>query len=449
MGVLCNQWGHPGSDSLSSRRIEQGLRSKQMIHTRVLDCGLTVLIEPVMSVESCSIHWLLPGGNAYETPDRIGLSTLLSEMLLRGAAGRDSRQLSEEMDRIGLERDCGISQRHAWLVGSSLGKHLESSLALFTDVIRTPELPKNSLEACKSLAIQSIESLEDEPQHEVMLHVRRRHHPPPFNRSSYGYLNVIQDASIEELQEAWKRGFVPGGSLLGLAGNVDPDAITSHLNTLLSGWTGDREEPQADGAARGGKGHLKRESSQLHIGMGWEGPASKDDNSMLERLAIRVLGGSTSGRLFTEVRQRRSLCYSVSASYRGLRDGGVTSLYAGTTPDRAEETLEVCEREIDRMQDGVTDEELSRAKIGLKGSTVFGGERMPARAAALVGDQYSIGTTRSMEDRLKEIEEVDRVRLNAYLANRPSSDRSIVLVGPEAPHEGFEPEEPLCGRPEG
>ncbi|MDG2423315.1 MAG: pitrilysin family protein [Phycisphaerales bacterium] len=415
-----------------------------MIHTRVLDCGLTVLVEPITSVESCSIHWLTPAGTAYDPVERMGISTILSEMLLRGAGGRDSRQLSEDMDRIGLERDSGISQRHAWLVGSALGKHLETSLALFTDVIRAAELPEASLGACQSLAEQSIESLEDEPQHEVMLHVRRRHNRAPFNRSNYGYLDVIQNLSMQEVRSAWQQGFVPGGSLLGLAGNVDPDAVIRRLEGLLAGWSGSRKEPEAIEDAKGGKGHLMRESAQLHLGMGWAGPGSEHEDSILERLAVRILGGSSSGRLFTEVRQRRSLCYSVSAAYRGRREEGVVSLYAGTTPERAAETLAICEQEIDRMQEGVDQEEFDRAKVGLRGSTVFGGERMPARAAALVNDQYTLGEARSMEERLAEIDQVDLDQLNAYLSRRTPSDRTIVAVGPEPPGEGFEAEEPLC-----
>ncbi|MEE2906612.1 MAG: pitrilysin family protein [Planctomycetota bacterium] len=417
-----------------------------MIHTRILDCGLTVLVEPIASVESCSIHWLVPAGTAYDPADRTGISTVLAELLLRGAGGRDSRRLSDDMDRIGLERDCGISQTHGWLVGSVLGNHLETSLALFTDVIRSPELPSEAVPACQSLVEQSIESLEDEPQHEVMLHVRRRHHCPPFNRSNYGFLDVIQSVSSEELRHAWKAGFVPEGSLLGLAGNVDPDTVSKRLEVLLSGWSGSRKEPEPQGVSQGGKGHLSRESSQLHLGMGWSGPIARDEDSILERLAVRILGGSTSGRLFTEVRQRRSLCYSVSAAYRARRDEGVVSLYAGTTPDRAAETLAVCEQEIDRLQEGVDEDELVRAKVGMKGTTVFGGERTQARAAALVSDQFALGEARSMPDRLKEIEEVDRDRLNAYLAARTKPERTIVAVGPEAPGDGFEAESPLCRR---
>ncbi len=418
-----------------------------MIQTHTLDCGLTVLLEPVDSVASCSINWLVPSGTSHEKADRTGVSTVLSELLLRGAGSRDSRQLSEDMDRIGLERNCGVSESHAWLVGTVLGQHLETALNLLSDVIRKPNLPKESISACQSLSLQAIESLEDDAQQEVMLHVRRRHNPEPFNRTGYGHVDVIESITEQELRNAWAVGFIPKGSILGLAGKFDSEKVIQSLETLLSGWSGSREEPVRSDKRQGGRGYVERDSSQVHIGMAWEGPAAEDSNSALERLATRILGGSTSGRLFTEVRQRRSLCYSVNAGYRARKGEGIISLYAGTTPERASETLEVCEQEIDRLHQGVESEELVRAKVGMRGSTVFGGERMPARAASLVGDFYSTGRARTMQERLVEIEKVDCDTLNTYLSSFSPRPRTVVSVGAEPLGEGFEPESPLCNGP--
>ena len=415
-----------------------------MIETRTLDCGLTLLVEPISSVASCSIHWLVPAGNAYENSDRIGVSTVLSEMLFRGAGSRDSRKLSDDMDKLGLERDGGVSGPHAWLMGTVLAQYLDPALELLTDVICDPSLPSEALTACQSLSQQAIESLEDEPQQEVMLHVRRRHRAEPFNRSGYGYSSVIESVSIEELTDFWKAGFVPENSFIGLAGAIEVDSVVKRLDALLSGWSGSRPEPEVIEPAIGGRGHLLRDSSQVHLGMGWNAPPAGHEDAILERIATRILGGSTSGRLFTEVRQRRSLCYSVSATYRARRDEGLVSLYAGTTPERAAETLEVCGQEIERMSHGVEQEEFARAMIGLRGGTVFNGERTQARAAALVGDQYSLGRVRTMEDRLEELDAITLERLNDYLARRVSPVPTVVTVGPEPIGPDFEEETPLC-----
>ena len=416
----------------------------EMIHLRTFDNGLTLIIEPISSVASCSMQWLVPAGTSHEPDSRVGITSVLAEMLFRGAGKRDSRTLSDDMDRIGLGRDCGVSGPHSWFMGTVLGNFIEPAMELASDILLRPALPAEGLEASRSLCQQAIDSLEDEPQQEAMLYVQRRHRPVPFNRSSYGMMDVVQSVTREELAAFCQMHFVPEGSILGLAGDVDPDAVTTLVERLVSSWSGSCPEPVAQGSPLAGKGHVQRESAQVHVAMAWEAPPAGSKTAILERLATRILGGATSGRLFTEVRQRRSLCYSVSATYRARRDVGEISLYAGTTPERASETLDVCLTEIDRMQEGISEEEFDRAMVGLRGSTVFNGERTQARAAALVGDFYALGRVRSMEDRLEELANVSLEDVNAYLRDRARPEPTIVTVGREALAADFETEPPLC-----
>jgi predicted Zn-dependent peptidase len=152
---------------------------------------------------------------------------------------------------------------------------------------------------------------------------------------------------------------------------------------------------------------------------------------MLERLATAVLSGSTSGRLFTEVRQKRSLCYSVGASYRAGRDRGYVALYAGTTPERAHETLDVCRAEIDRLfgSGDITPEEFRRAVIGLKSHLVMQGESTPARAAALGRDHFRLGHARSLEEIADAADAIGLDELNAYVAGRAVGACTVVSIG--------------------
>ena len=148
-----------------------------------------------------------------------------------------------------------------------------------------------------------------------------------------------------------------------------------------------------------------------------------------------VFSGGMSGRLFTEVREKRSLCYAVSASYAADRDFGRSIAYSGTTPERAQETLDVLRGELDRIATkagAVTADELRRAKIGLKSRTVMAGESTAARAGALARDMWKLGRPRSLDDLTAAIEAIELDPLNAYLARRRLSDRTIVTIGPGA-----------------
>jgi predicted Zn-dependent peptidase len=168
----------------------------------------------------------------------------------------------------------------------------------------------------------------------------------------------------------------------------------------------------------------------MHIGVAYDAPPESDPKSMHERLAVGVLSGGTSARLFTEVRQKRSLCYSVGASYGAGRDYGVVTLYAGTTPQRAQETLDVCLAEIERIREGVTDSEFDRAVIGLKSHLIMQGESTSARAAAIGSDYFRLGRARTLDDVAREIDAITPDAINAYLGSRQFGDLTMASVGP-------------------
>ncbi len=155
---------------------------------------------------------------------------------------------------------------------------------------------------------------------------------------------------------------------------------------------------------------------------------------MLERLAISVLSGGMSSRLFTEIREKRALCYSVGARYATDRDFGIVTASVGTQPERAQESLDVLVAEMQRLstpKGRVTPEEFCRAVVGMKSGLVFSGESTGARASALASDVFRLGTPRSLEQLAAEVDAITLDQLNAYLATRSLGEVTIQTVGPE------------------
>ncbi len=397
-----------------------------------LDCGIPLLVERIDSVASLAMNWLVPAGSATDPDQLIGASTLLSEYIFRGAGELSSRELSDTFDRLGVRRSGHVGTHHLQLSATMLGDKRERALPVLVSLILNPQLPEEALTSIRSLCLQSLDSLSDDPQHQVMLELRRRHRPAPFNRNGYGERSVLEEATLQQLQEVRRSQFRPGGSIIAAAGHVDPHELAAQFNTLFSGFTGDVIEPQYQQEPLGGYEPIEQETAQVHIGLAYGAPAEPDPNSTLEHLATSVLSGGTSGRLFTEVRQRRSLCYSVGASYSGARDDGVVSVYAGTTPERAQETLDVTVEQIHRMNEGATATEFDRAITKLKSRLVMQGESTQARAAALGQDQFRLGHARSLKDRVDAIEKISLDQLNSYLAERQFGPFTIASIGPQA-----------------
>jgi predicted Zn-dependent peptidase len=400
------------------------------IVTGQLDCGAALVVEPIPSVASAALNWLLPVGAATDPPDGDGMSAMLSELVFRGAGNLDSRGHSDALDRLGVQRSSQVLTHHLRLTATLVGDRLHDALPLLTDMVVEPALPAGALDAVRSLCLQSLDGLDDDPQHLVMLRLREHHLPPPFHRHGYGDRAVLQRCAIEPLRASWAQRCRPGGSILAAAGALDPDALAGQLNELLAGWSGSATPSREWGAPPRGRTHTAQDTAQMHLGIAYDAPREADPTSMHERLAVAVLGGSSSARLFTEVRQKRSLCYSIGASYGAGRDYGVVTLYAGTTPQRAQETLDVCAAEIRRLREGVAADELDRAATGLKSRLIMQGESTAARAAAIGSDYFRLGRARTLDELAREIDAVTPDALDAYLRTRELGDLTIASVGP-------------------
>ena len=113
--------------------------------------------------------------------------------------------------------------------------------------------------------------------------------------------------------------------------------------------------------------------------------------------AVSVLSGSMSSRLFTEVREKRGLCYAIGAQYRSMKDYAGISCYAGTTPEKAQETLDVIVDQFNQLKNGISNDEMQRVKVGLKTSLIMQCESTSGRSAGIAGDYYLLGRVRSTD----------------------------------------------------
>jgi predicted Zn-dependent peptidase len=176
----------------------------------------------------------------------------------------------------------------------------------------------------------------------------------------------------------------------------------------------------------------KSRSEQTHIGIAWPSVSQTHADYYTARVASEILGGGTSGRLFTEVREKRGLCYNVGSGYGAVKGQGNVMAYAGTSNERAQQTLDCLMAEIHRLDEsGVTDEEVSRAKVGLAANTVMQEESTSSRAASLAHDYFFHGRIRTLAEIKQGITAVTAAGVNRYLRRRPAGPFTVVIVGPK------------------
>lgn len=412
------------------------------IRTIDLACGLPLILEPMPGVRSVGLTMLLPAGSACEPESRLGLSAMWSELLMRGAGELDSRGQADAWDRIGASRSADASTMHMRIGCTTLGTRLHEALPLLADMVLRPRFDESSIGPARDLALQSLESLKDDPHERAGIIAKQVHADPPLNRSGLGTAEGLGAITRDDLVNGWAARARPGGSILAIAGDADVlggtggDDIARTIDRLFSGWRGEAEAVRVGSSTtRGSYRHEADETAQVQIIALHEAPAERSPESRLERVVTSVLSGGMSARLFTEVREKRGLCYSVNAGYATDRDFGRCSAYVGTTPERAQESLDVLMAELERINTpggAVTQEEVDRALIGIRAGLVLSGESSGARAAALATDFYRLGRARSLDEVAAQYANITPRHVNDYLTRRKLGLVTIVTLGPTA-----------------
>ncbi|HVZ93576.1 MAG TPA: pitrilysin family protein [Phycisphaerales bacterium] len=411
------------------------------LSTRILSSGLPLVVERIPGVRSVGLTWLLPAGSARDPDDRQGRSAIISEMINRGAGDLGSREHADALDTLGVGKGTGVETFHLSLKATLLGSRLREALPLLVDMVRRPKMSLEDVEPSRDLCLQAVESLKDSPQERVMVLLKSKHAPSPINRSGLGTIEGLRRVTAEELAPAWRSSAVPkGGAVLALAGDVDPDAATAQLDQLLADWTGEAQPLKWGTPINRGYHHEPDPTNQVHIAIAHDAPSENSPDAWLERIVTAILSGGMSGRLFTEVREKRSLCYSVYASYSSEATFGRGTAYSGTTPERAQETLDVLLGELHRINcpAGRADRgEFERAVIGMKSRLVMSGESTGSRANAIARDYARIGRPRSLDEMTKAIDAITLEQVNDYLARRSLGTITIATIGPSELKSGL------------
>ena len=326
--------------------------------------GLTLVAESMPHVRSASLNLLVPAGFAREPSGKLGLASLLAELSTRGAGTLDSRELSDAFDRLGVDRGEGVGAYNLTYSGGMLGRNLTHILPLYADMVRRPHLPEDELEPAREALLQDLLGLADSPDDRVMLALAAKHFPSPYDRNRFGTAESLGAITIDDVRAYHQQAMVPEGAILSVAGAFDAKQLVGLVGEHFGDWRGPAlplPDP-ARAAPPASYEHIAEETHQTQIALACPSAAFDDPDFYNARGAVGVLSGGMSSRLFTEVREKRGLCYSVRASHSTIRGLAAVVCYAGSRSERAQETLDVTVAELKRLRDGVTADELGQTE---------------------------------------------------------------------------------------
>ncbi len=399
------------------------------IQTYEYENGLVLITERMEWLESAAFSLLVPAGCAHDPTSLLGLSNFTCEMVQRGCGARDSRQFINDLENLGVDHSASVANAHTSFGGAMPADKLKLAMPIYADLVQRPLLPATQLEDARLACIQEIRALDDDLAQRTMQELRQRQYGDPSGRSSQGTLESIARVRWEDIQQHQQTHYRPNGAILSAAGQVDFEQLRDQVGELFGAWkpqeTADLVELPGDRSYV----HIPHESSQTHIAVAYPSVPYGALDYYQARGAIGVLSDGMSSRLFTEVRENRGLCYAVYAVCHTVKERGCVICYAGTTADRAQETLNVLVGELKKLAQGVQPDELQRLKARLKSALIMQQESSAARSGSLAADWYYLHRVQTLEEVGQIVDDLTCVSINRYLAEHPPADFLVVTLG--------------------
>jgi predicted Zn-dependent peptidase len=338
-----------------------------------LDSGIRVVTERIQGVRSIALGFWIRAGSRDEPTERAGISHFLEHLLFKGTDRFSSQEIDEAFDAMGAEVNAGTGKETTSVYSRFLDGHLERAFDVLQDMVLRPAYP--DIDSERQVVIEEIAMYEDEPQdkvHDVLSTAVFGEHP--LGRPIIGSADVVASVPVPDIAEWHGAHYLPTNMVVSAAGNVEHERIVALVEAALA----DRVTAPAPSIVGEPNGVIptarfhQKETEQYHLCLGGPGIPRGDERRFALRVLDTMLGGSTSSRLFQEVREKRGLAYSVYSYASQYADSGQVALYVGTRPDNVREAMDVIGTELRKLLDeGVGEEELERARENVKGRTVL------------------------------------------------------------------------------
>jgi predicted Zn-dependent peptidase len=414
-----------------------------------LESGARIVTEHMDSVRSVALGFWIGTGSSAEDGPEAGLSHLIEHMLFRGTARYASLQIDQLFDAMGAELNAGTGKETTSVYARVLDVHLADAFDVMADMVWRPRFDAGELAQEREIVLEEIAMYEDDPQDKVFdvlgEAVFGGH---PLGRAIIGRAEVVGGAIPAALRTFHSTRYVPANVVVAAAGSVDHDALVELVRAAGVERPG-QAPPPLPGPPSEEPPRMRfvaKDTEQYHVCLGAPGIARDDDRRFALRVLDNILGGTSSSRLFQEVREKRGLAYNVYSFQSMYAGTGQVGLYLGTRPDNVVRAMGVVADELERLrEDPATADELARSKENVKGRIVLSLESTTARMNRLGASVLADMPLLSVDE---VIERIDAVTLDdiAVLARELFAPERMSAAGigadPAAFRRALEPISP-------
>ena len=423
----------------STRTLVHGADST--IKRTVLPGGLRVITEQMPGVRSASVGVWVGVGSRDETATLHGCSHFLEHLLFKGTRGRTALDISAELDAVGGEFNAFTAKEYTCFHARVLDADLPLAVDVLGDMITSSLLTADDVEAERNVILDEIAMHDDDPDDVVhnLFAACAWGEASPLGRTIAGTTDSIEAMTRSAVARFYKRHYRAANMVVAVAGNLDHASVVRRVRTAFSrnGFLAGDEVPvrprlssrmvrvHADSA------RIHRPLEQVNLVLGVPGIHRTDDRRFALGVLNTAFGGGTSSRLFQEVREVRGLAYSVFSFAQHHADSGLVGVSVGCLPDKVDAVLDTVRGEFAKLvADGLTSEELARAKGQLRGGLVLGLEDSGSRMSRLGKAELVYDELLTIDEVIARIDAVTLDEVRELAAGLFTQAEVLAVVGP-------------------
>lgn len=373
-----------------------------MVTIKKLNCGTTVIMEKSERVQSAALGIWVRAGASDEWDEVSGVSHFIEHMMFKGTKNRTAKQIAEDVDKIGGVFNAFTGKEATCYYIKTLSSNICRGTEILLDMLTGSKFDQEEMDRERQVICEEIKMVKDTPDDDVYDTISELvAGGNPLGRSILGTPESLAGIDRSRLVDYRDQMYARDSIVVAVAGNFDEEAIEAIFEDRLTSLRDKKPKKEIQLKPYQQSFNVKvRDIEQTHICLATPGIALDDPRYYAFVLLNSIFGGSMSSRLFQNIREQKGLAYSVCSMNLFSSYWGFFSIYAGVSPEKAEEALDAIHYELDTLREsGVTEEELAMAKEQMKSSYIFGLESVNSR-------MFSIGKNKLLLDRVYAEEEV-------------------------------------------
>lgn len=411
------------------------------VNISTLPSGLRVITDHVEDMDSVAVGVWCDVGTRHEKLSDNGVAHMVEHMIFKGTTKRTSQQIAEEIEAVGGQMNAYTGRDITAYYVHLLKEDMERAVDILGDMIQNSIFPEDEVIKERHVILQEIGMVADTPDDLVFDLFQEIAYPgQSLGTPILGKSGIVSNMRRETLQEYVTRFYTPDRLVISAAGGVDHDAFVKLVSDKFDHLPASAPFSLTAGEYHGGELYDHKMLEQSHVVLGFDGVARTAESYFAAVLVSSIMGGGMSSRLFQEIRENRGLAYSVYSHHSAYDECGLFSIYVGTGPDKLGDLMPVLCDEVRKIAaDGVSGEELSRAKAQLKSNMLMSRESMLSRANKQAKHLIYHNDILNVHQRIEAIQAVSAEDIRNTAGQMFSTPPTLTILGPHTDyHESYE-----------